>query len=785
MGWGRRVIACLFAWVLLAGAALAFDESVVRQAERALEEYRADIQRVAQDLKNPALAESQLTAHRDTLENIRARAVAQSGALAGPIAEVNQQLVSLGPAATDGRQEPETVAKERADLQAALDRLSGAKSRLDVIAVEAEQLTGRISTLQRDDFFQRIFEGGRSIFNPRLWLDSGLGIYILLSRIAGLLGTWWNDVSKSANFLGLFLVPVFFFAFAGVYVAIRRWLARWTNARSDSEYVPDDITRLWRIVRGQITTIAILFVLLVPITLALKFSGFLTPRFTLVYDALMDVVSITLLYYMLARRIASPGLPAWRVIDLDESSAARVPFLVGLAGFLSISNEKLVKVADALFLPVNHTIGQSALSALVMLVLLALIVLTLRNQEGLAGKTPGRRVYFGWTRVLAPAAWVLIATGFLALLSGYLALANYIAQQLFQTGMVVVTLFLLHHLSDAAVAASFDPQSGFGRFFRKVTGFGERAIERLGLMFRTGVDIVLVVTGMPLLLALWTFTWVDFRSLMTSAMIGLRIGDITLSPRSVIMILVTLGIGILVTKLIIGWFDRRILSETRIDKGVQDSLRTGASYAGYFVAALVALSAAGLDFSNLAIIAGALGVGIGFGLQSIANNFVSGLILLAERPVRVGDWVVLPAGEGLVKQINVRSTEIETFDSCSIIVPNSMLITEPVRNWTHGDTMGRFTVAVTVDYSNEAEMVRDLLAEIVRAHPKVLTYPEPMVVLVRFGPIGIDLEARGHVADVMEGVRVASELRFTILREFREKGITIPHPVGLIQSAQK
>ncbi|MCA3574979.1 MAG: mechanosensitive ion channel, partial [Aestuariivirga sp.] len=204
-------------------------------------------------------------------------------------------------------------------------------------------------------------------------------------------------------------------------------------------------------------------------------------------------------------------------------------------------------------------------------------------------------------------------------------------------------------------------------------------------------------------------------------------------------------------------------------------------YAGYFIAAVLALTATGIDFSNLALIAGALGLGIGLGLQSIVNNFVSGLIILAERPIRVGDWVSLPTGEGVVRRINVRSTEIETFDSCSIILPNSLLVTEPVRNWTHNDNMGRFLVAVSVDYGNDAELVRKVLLETARAHERVLSRPEPVALLARFGPSGLDFELRAFVADIFEAAGVASEIRFSLLTRFAEKGITIAPPLALLQ----
>ena len=230
---------------------------------------------------------------------------------------------------------------------------------------------------------------------------------------------------------------------------------------------------------------------------------------------------------------------------------------------------------------------------------------------------------------------------------------------------------------------------------------------------------------------------------------------------------------IVVTKLFNRWLNRRILPDTRINKGVQDSILKGATYTGYVLAAGFALAAAGINFSNIAIIAGALGVGIGFGLQSIVNNFVSGLIILAERPVRVGDWVSLPAGEGIVRRINVRSTEIETFDSSSIILPNSLLVSEPVRNWTHLDNRGRILVAVTVDFGNDAEAVKQVFVDCAKQHPKILAYPEPSVTLARFSANGLDFELRAFVADIFDGSQVASDIRFKLLSAFRDKGVSL------------
>ncbi len=170
---------------------------------------------------------------------------------------------------------------------------------------------------------------------------------------------------------------------------------------------------------------------------------------------------------------------------------------------------------------------------------------------------------------------------------------------------------------------------------------------------------------------------------------------------------------------------------------------------------------------------GALGVGIGFGLQAIVNNFVSGLVLLIERPVRVGDWVALPAGEGIIKRINVRATEIETFDNCTIIVPNSVLVTGAVSNWTHDNSLGRFVVAVTVPHGSDETLTAKLLLEAARSHPKVLTHPAPQVQLVRFGNFGLDFEIKAFVADIFDGAQVASDIRFALLKAFAANEIKI------------
>lgn len=213
-----------------------------------------------------------------------------------------------------------------------------------------------------------------------------------------------------------------------------------------------------------------------------------------------------------------------------------------------------------------------------------------------------------------------------------------------------------------------------------------------------------------------------------------------------------------------------------MDAGVQNSLVTLFGYVGLVFAAAMALSIAGVDLSNLALIAGALSVGIGFGLQSVVNNFVSGLILLFERPIKVGDWIITPSGEGIVKKISVRSTEIETFDRSSIIVPNSELVAQTVTNWTHKNNMGRVRIPVGVAYGADPERVRDILMKCADENPLVVRYPEPFVSWEGFGASSLDFELRCFLSDIGRGLQVRTELRYAIFKAFKENGIEIPFP---------
>ena len=260
---------------------------------------------------------------------------------------------------------------------------------------------------------------------------------------------------------------------------------------------------------------------------------------------------------------------------------------------------------------------------------------------------------------------------------------------------------------------------------------------------------------------------------------GFDIGNFRIVPGRILWALLIFGTIVILSSWVRSQMESQWLKMTTMGQGARDAVVTITGYIMFLIALMAGMSAAGFDFGNIAIIAGALSVGIGFGLQNIVNNFVSGLILLFERPVRKGDWIVVNGTEGVVRDIQIRSTRIETFDRADVIVPNSELISNQVTNWVLSSSSGRAIVPVGVAYGTDTEKVRDVLLKVAEENDDVAKtnyLPEPTVLFREFGDSSLNFELRVFLLNVDSRLSVISDLNFAIDKAFREAGIEIPFP---------
>ncbi|MCO6413323.1 MAG: mechanosensitive ion channel family protein [Thiogranum sp.] len=282
------------------------------------------------------------------------------------------------------------------------------------------------------------------------------------------------------------------------------------------------------------------------------------------------------------------------------------------------------------------------------------------------------------------------------------------------------------------------------------------------------------------LMLIWQVPEATIENLIGYLRNGFTIGSFDIRPVNILQGILVLSALLAINSLFRKWLEQEWLNRSQMERGARESVATISGYIGVAIAIVIALGVSGMDFSKLAIIAGALSVGIGFGLQNIVNNFVSGLILLFERPIKTGDWIIVGTTEGYVKKISIRSTRIQTFDRSDVIVPNSELVASSVTNWMFQDISGRARIPVGVAYGSDTEKVKKLLLAIADSHPEVITdgflAPKPIVLFMAFGDSSLNFELRCHIRNIDRRLTVVSDINFEIDKAFRANGIEIPFP---------
>ncbi|HEX2656210.1 MAG TPA: DUF3772 domain-containing protein [Xanthobacteraceae bacterium] len=768
-----RNIAILF---LLAVAMLAQVPGAVAQqvmvpsARTSLDPFRLSLDQSEAAIARDGLSLQSLTDLRGAIARVRDELRGRSAEIEPHLAQADQRLKEIGPApAKDAPPESASISAEREQLNRTYSDLDAVYKQVKLLSLRADQMLERINERRRMIFARALLERTSSVLDPLLWIEAARAIPGDVRGISFLLRSWWG---YAADNVGAPRIAIAFAMLAGLaFVAVM--FARWWRSRHAAIEManPAQLGKVLIGTRVLLETTVAVPIVMIAILVTLNTFDLLPELIVQVNRGLLVAVLTASFGHGVARGLFSIGRPEYRLFTLDDVAARTLHMHLVWAARAFGATIFLNVLHKATVAPVAITIATNALLAFVIGGLILHLLLRLRVVSGEApaeASRPGQ-----WLRVVG---WVAVTVIAVALLTGYIGLAAFAAERALAVVAVLGAAYLLLALLDTAFEHWLRADSLRARSIAASLGVQPRSLELIGTIFSALVRLLLIAFAAFVALAPRGMFASEVFGAMQDAVFAFQIGEITVSLTAIFGAAAVLLIGLLITRAVQGWLSTRFLPRTALDQSLQLSISTVFGYVGFIAAIALSLAELGIDLQKIALVAGALSVGIGFGLQSIVSNFVSGLILLAERPIRVGDSIVVKGEEGYVRRISVRATEIETFERATVIIPNSELISGVVKNWTHANTLSRIIIKVGVAYDSDPQVVHDLLLACADEHPQVMVSPVPRVLFAAFGDNALEFELRCVVSNVDYALIVKSDLNFAILRAFRQAGIAIPNP---------
>jgi potassium efflux system protein len=482
----------------------------------------------------------------------------------------------------------------------------------------------------------------------------------------------------------------------------------------------------------------------------------------------------------LGRALLSYKHPSWRLPSLMDATTHALrwfPWLLGGAFLLLGAVQHL-----------NSTAGSSLAAAVCTRAVLALFISSLIGAALLRVKRiqrtqdqhhkPAKHAL--WVGALAAVATLAVAIAWLAVFTGYIAFAFFISWQMLWIGMIVASVYILTHLQHDLFETLLNPKGRSGNRLQSAFSISPNALEQSSIVLSAICRVLLLLVAVGTLLMPFGGGPNDLFSHIGNVFVGLQVGELTIKPGAIFNALLVFAAGLAVVRVIKRWLSEELLPKTKFDLGMQMSIITLLNYVAVVIVFALALKTADVSLQSLTWIASALSVGIGFGLQAIVSNFISGLILLAEQPVKVGDWVSMSGVEGDVKRINVRATEIQLWDRSTMIVPNSQFITQNLRNVTHGNALGRVKVTLPMPLGTDAAKVRQIMMDALTDNEATLETPAPYIRLDDVTSSAMTFSGVAYVRSPRDASAVKSDLLFDMLSRLEKAQLPLSTPQSMI-----
>ena len=706
-----------------------------------------------------AASEAAFIVLREQIFDWRTKTLAEQAELGVQIDQLSSQLSALGTAESDEQDATGTAAIRRDELENQLAAANAPFRVAEEIIRRADGLIAEIDKILEAREQEQLFRLSPTPLNPANWSGTASYLASFLNGIRQEISDAWSSDAQRRR-AEQSIPAILLFVAVGVFLLTRgRSLVRRLSSKIEQSSGAGSLSLLTGLL----------------IEFAMPTAGIW---------ALVNAADSTSLAYMNSGRVLD-AIPVAAAVVFGSRWLAAYTFSNSDVGILrsrlgetwtaaarraSIAIGWLVAARIVLYALTNTQVGNPELDAvLIFPILLAVSFFSFRLSRLLsshASTQPEEGVESNWDRFVNLLGWAVLAVSLAAPLLGavgYEGIANFL---LYPT-VFTLALFAAYFAANDIV---------FGLYSSALKAIGFNAAARTAGFVRFLFGIVLFVVSLPILAYIWGASENEIAEYWSIARDGILIGGQRFTAADFVTLVLVFLVGVVATNMIQTILRSSVLPNTYLDVGAQKAITTGTGYVGIILVSVLAVSVAGIDLTNVAIVAGALSVGIGFGLQAVVSNFVSGIILLIERPINEGDWIEAGGVSGTVQRISVRSTQIMTFDRATVVVPNTDLMSGQVTNWTLGNRYCRIRVPVGVAYGTETRKVERILLEIAHSHDAVLDEPAPAVIFMGFGDSALNFELRLYLKDVNFFLSAKSEINFAIAERFDEEGISIPFP---------
>lgn len=662
----------------------------------------------------------------------------------------NQHLLNQLTAANEGNQKSKELQKEINDLDKDVEELKILITQVISLQLGAERALKAVNSKLVELETERLFHKLSPVYQKETWISAYQSIKKAKSAVNKVASSIYKPLKDSfKEMLGYIVAALFVLAQLFLCIYVRRQIKKKSHTKT---YIHITLTLLRK---GILPFVSVgLF------ALALYFLG-ISPNKHPMLTVTLSIIAFSAFCFGSIKALLRPKCSKCRLTPFGDILSKKLH--LALARLLT-----LTLVLMWLNLMVKYAYFTEDLAQTIRFPIYLLIALNAHTI--LHSKYWKKHVLWHLFRYVSK---FLLYLNPLLVLVGLAALADHLFFGLIFT--IIISLFLtgVYYIFSKGIASLFKEETSRVSKIFTLSSRGEEILQYWGRFF---IGTVLLGIGCVALLLIWGMNGDVLLDYAKRIIFGITIGTYEFSLINFFFALLTFFVLFTATRYLQKFFETKVFPFTNFDRGLQHALKIAAGYIGVFISLIISLNILGLQFSSLLYVVGGLSVGIGLGLQPIVTNFVSGIIMLIERPIRIGDVVDLPEGPSTVTKISVRATEMRTPELCTVFIPNTHMINNVLKNWTHENNARRAVILVSVAYGTDPKLVHDLLLSSARVPELASKRYEPLVMFDSFGDYGLDFKLFVYTDKMINLRDYANQVKFEIDRVFKEQNIEIPYP---------